>query len=55
MNGVVLHNEIIDDNYIEIVLLNELIQRAHLDNTPHEFEITDYGLLIKVILKKVSE
>jgi len=50
-----LHNEIIEDDYIEVVIPDELIQQAHLENTPLEFEITDEGLLIKPILKKVSK
>lgn len=55
MNGDMLRNESIEDDYIEVIIPDELIQQAKLDNASLEFEITDEGLLIKPILKKASE
>ncbi len=49
MNGAMLRNENIEYDYIEVIIPDELIQQAHLENTPIEFEITDEGLLIKPI------
>jgi hypothetical protein len=42
-----LRNENIEDDYIEVIIPDELIQQAHLENVPLEFEITDNGLLVK--------
>lgn len=55
MNGVMLRNEIIEDDYIEVIIPDELIQQAHLENVPLEFEITDEGLLIKPIQNDIHE
>lgn len=49
MNGVMLRNEIIEDDFIEVIIPDQLIRQAHLENTPLEFEITDEGLFIKPI------
>jgi len=49
MNGDMLRNECIEDDYIEVIIPDELIQQTHLENFPLEFEITDEGLLIKPI------
>jgi hypothetical protein len=49
MNGVMLRNENIEDDYIEVIISDELIQQTHLENTPLEFEISNNGLLIKPI------
>lgn len=50
MNGAMLRNECIEDDYIEVIIPHNLIQQAHLENVPLEFEITSEGLLIKPIL-----
>jgi hypothetical protein len=55
MNGDMLRNEKIEDDYIEVIIPDDLIQQAKLENTSLEFEITDEGLLIKPILKKDSQ
>ncbi len=44
-----LRNELIEDDFIEVVIPNDIIQQAHLENVPLEFEITAEGLLIKPI------
>lgn len=50
-----LRNENIEDGYIEVIIPDELIQQAHLENFPLEFEITNEGLLIKPIQNDTSE
>ncbi|MBV5349210.1 hypothetical protein JZU61_06120 [bacterium] len=49
-----LRNEIIEDDYIEVIIPNDLIQQAHLENILLEFEITDEGLLIKPIIQELQ-
>jgi len=55
MNGDMLRNGSIENDYIEVIIPDELIQQAHLENTPLEFEVTSEGLLIKPILKKAVQ
>lgn len=54
MNGVMLHNENIENDYIEVIIPDELIQQAHLDNLPLEFDIITKGLLIKPIIQELQ-